>query len=281
MAYGFVLFKDKQKKVINLLTEFQRGESGEPGRIACVVSECSDGVSVEIDGLMGDERRVKDVFRYRVKFSRGEEGLQVTCAPLAENEVIGSNFNDSFADSINGTRVIVLIIESPHRNEYVSGTLSPISPAQGATGLNIAKFIADVLRQSLSRQRRGGVDIQYDVDYQLVICNPVQFQASLFHLHGRSLSGKAEKMLRNISWRALFEIESRDFIARLSRYMPKMIINACTVELQSDVGFVVAQWVRCKEKRGQAAPAVFVAAGHPASWARNRNNRTLIRIWPR
>ncbi|MBW4862959.1 MAG: hypothetical protein KZY55_06605 [Paeniclostridium sp.] len=69
--------------------------------------------------------------------------------------------------------------------------------------------------------------------YRLIICNPIQYQTSLYMFHGMQLQDDYTT-LRNQCWRKIWEEQSikDDFKKRMDLYKPSLIINACTSSLQ-------------------------------------------------
>ena len=99
-------------------------------------------------------------------------------------------------------------------------------------------------------------------DYDLIISNPVQFQASLNNLHGQNLNAKNSetKAIRDKVWKEIFSRERDDFHNRLNSYEP-IIINACTANLKATITEAVVHW----KKRGKAD--LYIANKHPCVWS--------------
>lgn len=144
------------------------------------------------------EQAVPDYERYR--FVPGE-GL----VPLTPREGIPAR--GTFDASI------LLILESPHVDE-ISRELIPRWPAAGASGRQVNSHAA-----GFGRFLGGLVSEPLPV----ILCNPVQHPASL-----RLEPIQAD--LRDTVFRALAAVPAiaADFQARLERYQPRVIINACT-----------------------------------------------------
>ncbi|MDX2176281.1 MAG: hypothetical protein SF028_07395 [Candidatus Sumerlaeia bacterium] len=102
-----------------------------------------------------------------------------------------------------------VLLESPHKNEYElrDGRIHPIGPAQGDTGERLETHLEPLLQGFTF-----GVD---DGEYQLVLCNPVPFQASLFHLCGFD---HLCRKVRDLTWEALWRMDhvSEHFRTRLA-----------------------------------------------------------------
>lgn len=109
---------------------------------------------------------------------------------------------------------IVIILESPHRNEYdINSKLG--YPALGKTGENINNNLETVINTKL----KGKMEL--DQVYDIILMNAVQYQTSL---------GIDTKVFRDRIWLTLW-IENNlrsDFIKRLKKYNPDIILNFCS-----------------------------------------------------
>lgn len=161
------------------------------------------------------------------------------------------------------------MLESPHKDEY---RCTPIAPAQGTTGNNIYKHILNVLLSTNSNLQGT---------YDLIICNPVQFQASLYDIHSEDLNGKnntPRKHIRNKAWKAIYSYEKRHFFISLIKYNPYVIINACTAyrpknknTLKEEVTLELQKWKTSSKKN----PMMYEASEHPSAW-KAKTHLTLI-----
>ncbi|GEM_PF-908175 len=179
-------------------------------------------------GFFTKQHIVPDVWRYTIKVSDG--GIQ--SLPIAKYEELKSDFSDRPAIDAIGTKIILLILESPHTSEYEdnptnSNDLKPKAPAQGKSpgdaGGAIERYLHIVLRQT---NLANGF-------YSLVISNPVQYQCSLDCIVKR-LNGN----IRDAVWQAIWKINcntnyviQEDFVARYATYQPVCTINCCTASL--------------------------------------------------
>lgn len=217
---------------------------------------------VSILGVYQEEKRVHDVWRYNVtvknykivKFCKFYQGV--------------GRFFDQTIDTKN--RSIVLIIESPHKDEY-DNKFAPIAPAQGATGEKIEKYIVDLLRNHKQVRLSDGL-------YNILIVNPVQFQASLFNLHKVSLSSKnsAVSAIRDKVWLSIFSKEKDNFVDRLISYKPSLLINACTAKLKSIVDTEIKYLLRNKQLN---CGGYFIADKHPSVWS-SKTKLTKAKMLP-
>ena len=120
-------------------------------------------------------------------------------------------------------RNIVLLLESPHKDEYTDGDIArPKAPACGETGDNIDRWLGTVLSRTNEDLIEPGCHV--------IISNPIQFQTSLHAIHGRSVSNSSWDTLRDNVWKTLWHEDHIQgcFLARLTAYNPSLIINACT-----------------------------------------------------
>ena len=127
---------------------------------------------------------------------------------------------------------IVLLLESPHKDEYQPGNINcPIAPAMGTTGDNIDRCLGTVLRDIKKDLINAGLNEAEFIKSggHVIISNPIQFQTSLHAIHGKSLQKKWVTLRNNVWWTLWNEQRiQRNFRARLKRYNPSLIINACT-----------------------------------------------------
>lgn len=172
------------------------------------------GADVIVKNFFEVNSEVPDVSRYRI----GDDGQLVHHCDVPESRLhihpqLGS---------------IVLLLESPYKDEYQFRNINcPIAPARGKTGDNIHRCLDTVLSHIEAERIVPG--------YKVIISNPIQFQTSLHAIHGQSVresTGKW-KRLRNYVWLNLWgdgeeKYIKQCFLARLGRYYPKVIINACT-----------------------------------------------------
>ena len=183
------------------------------------------------------KHRVSDVWRYIVRI----ENNDIKVIELEKCPEIDSRFADRSAVETVGSNVILLILESPHKDEYSKNPhnkheLKPKAPAQGSTGTHIKKYLHVVLAKT---------DL-VDGVYHLVIANPVQYMCSLGIFNHQI---KARNKIRDDVWKAIWDIQDvnkrfviRDeFLVRYGLYNPKVTINACTQLLRGCVTELLLQ----------------------------------------
>jgi hypothetical protein len=178
--------------------------------------------------IFQNKHRVPDVWRYIVDVSHAD--IEVISV---DKTVPLSDFNDRPAADATGTKIILLILESPHKSEYKhdkkSFTLKPKAPAQGYTGRNIESYMSSILKK-ISALTEGS--------YNLIISNPIPYMCSL-----GIFTDKLNTKVRDNVWNAVWNIVDKkgeyvirkDFINRCKLYQPEYIINCCTAKLKQNV----------------------------------------------
>ncbi len=123
--------------------------------------------------------------------------------------------NNSLENALNNNNyTIAVILESPHKDEYSDQNF--IAPALGATGNHLQKYFVNLMAEAIKNIKLdSGV-------YDVILGNGVQYQCS---------NGDDPKKYRDENWCRLWFSENmkQDFIERLNKYNPQIIINACTV----------------------------------------------------
>lgn len=167
-----------------------------------------DGDDIVIRDSFGQQNRVCDDDRYRI--CRETHGPLECCQPDAPFE-----------------RTLVILLESPHEQEYVAGCIDrPVAPALGTTGRNIRNNLMGVVR-SLCQ-----IDLAEIT--RVILANPIQFQCSLASLihHGP----KSWQRTRDAVWKTLWRQPAirEECRERLQGYHADFILNACTHNLECD-----------------------------------------------
>ena len=205
--------KSKTIEIELMKNEFELFESSK------LMTKDSDSIIIN-NSFFSKDSIVKDEIRYKIIVNGCKE---ITVNKLKETKKL----DDS-------TKYIVLLLESPHAKEYgITGDkIVPLGPANGnkvtETGGAIDKYLKNVLEK---------IDISAG-GYYLVIMNPIQFQTSLYSVHGKGLKNEA-KDLRNLVWKNIWEQQEirSDFIGRINNYNPEFIINASTKDLKEYVNW--------------------------------------------
>ena len=258
-----------------------------------------------IINAFGEDNIVPDVDRYRIHGDDGRIALhshsqrQVASCSNRHNDVVAEGPQENCDKTIgicllwflrrcragrpqkNYDRTMVIILESPHKDEYLRNVGQPIAPAQGSTGSNIQRWLDHVLRSCPALFRELST-----VTTRVVLSNPVQFQASLASVIG---SGSQWGNVRDAVWEVLWNSQPnatsqgcgeqttnpsypvRDcFKDRLRTYSPDYIINACTSAepIMEDMKESVSSFLRrhfpnCKRYE----------VGHPSSWMNEKSRK--------
>ena len=213
------------------------------------------GGSVTITGMFDPQNRVHDVNRYRVNVSNSVYSvLPHSYCQVSPGMNCFSDLHTNFGE-FNGT--IVLLLESPHRDEYLSCDVRcPIAPAQGRAGscidINLAPILNDPRNNTLRQIIRN--------NSRVIIANPIQFQSSLWSIHqGRLFRWRT---LRNAVWKTLWDVNQikTDFCDRLRLYSPDVLINCCTSSLQKEVTDL---------PHGCSFGIPIYKGNHPSAWSRS------------
>lgn len=145
---------------------------------------------------------------------------------LSRNTPGANPYNIDYGTKANGD-YILLILESPHIDEFESATRLPFGPAcgkkSGSAGYDIDFWIDNVFMNS--PKFRSGL---HKDSYQLILMNSVQFQASC----GTS---PLLKKLRDSNWVTMWQNGfSKDLINRIRWYSTSnengevIVVNLCT-----------------------------------------------------
>lgn len=223
-------------------------------------------------GLFGSENMVPDVYRYEIVDDGQSIAVRDHRATNKSHYVSTYPYIDRPAASDCHRSTLVVLLESPHRDEYGASVAAPIAPARGATGERIHKYLFNVLN-SCDQMRRL---LLRNTPGRVVISNPIPFQASAYSIHG----GRFPKpmRLRELIWPALWSLKDtcavpvfqREFLAKLNCYDPIAIVNACTSgqrrKRRSKVTDVLREW---------RSDLPIYESNHPSTWD---STTKLIRI---
>lgn len=232
--------------------------------------------TITIYDAFGEQNLVRDVDRYRLRMTNG----RIILLPHSTCEVRPCfnryNDHDPKCPNTDYSKTIVIILESPHVDEYHGDVGQPIAPAQGKTGSNIQGWLDCVLRSCPTLYD------ELDDGTRVVLCNPIQFQTSLASIVTIPTAQRDEKVrdqLRDAVWSVIWECEAvrSEFKARLDDYSPDFVINACT----HDVGCYKSRCRRrtkeCKKRKireflseSVESPRKYEVA-HPYSWFTRRS----------
>lgn len=200
------------------------------------------------DKFFSDEKKVPDCIRH----------LNTPFQKMVEKK----HWNESsqpVPDKINSEGDIVLILESPHVDEYTD-KFEPLCPANGQTGILINKYFKKMFNEYSNNT--------------IILTNPIQLQTSLSYLYAHTDKGKINRNnltnLKNIVWRRIWNATlsngSNDFKDRLNKYHPRIIINACTYSFKPHIRQII------KSLENQNNIEKIYEVYHPSVW----NEKTQV-----
>lgn len=235
------------------------------GPLSACWKETGNGDLV-IDDFFSRQMIVRDSVRATMRLDTEESRLQMTVFTTPHKSFPTARFNDKPVSGFLKThRTIILLMESPHKDEYAQDTstacLQPIAPANGQAGERILKYGESVFEQLPLCPSR---------DYCLVLCNPIPFQCSLWHLVRKSEKEGLDSKIRSAVWQDIWNCHDLGYpkylLRRLVRYKPSFLINACASGLKSPI----------RKLLRQSCPGLAVwEADHPSVW---KDNSMLTRV---
>lgn len=200
--------------------------------------------SVDVVGMFDSRNRVPDVDRYRITFQNGVFRLSThKHGQIASSD---NQFCDHKPSHVGHSGTILLLLESPHKCEYLNGDpRNPVAPAQGQTGKRIDSCLEHILNAQCNAHVMGRINS----GSRVIVANPVQFQTSLWTIHRESLrvqktsSRGGWEPLRNAVWKTLWDVNQiqKDFLCRLQFYCPDVVLNCCTSKLRKQVSCALCQ----------------------------------------
>lgn len=150
---------------------------------------------------------------------------------------------------------IIIILESPHKDEYKTAFQHP---ALGTTGNNLGKYFDGLLDCLDSVIPQGKICHVY-------LMNAVQYQCSL---------GFEPKVFRNVIFEDIWNNHNgkNDFLERLDRHYPNIILNLCTNpnSLQKLVQNAITS------QYSNNSSVTIVLGTHPSSWHKQGNRYIYI-----
>ncbi len=154
---------------------------------------------------------------------------------------------------------ILLILESPHKDEYTYGEnqMTPVALANGKTGDGIYDNL-DLVFNDIIKKLDSTSSLDANI-YRVIIYNPIPYQTSLHFLHRQSLTG-IYSTLRNNVWKGLWKNDTtfkNGMITLIKDLKPSLIINACTAGVTEEVNDVL----KVLEEK-----TLLFSTYHPSSW---------------
>ncbi len=203
--------------------------------------------------------------------------------------------DDDLNKMIKNHKIIVLVLESPHKDEYKDK--KPIAPARGGTGNSLDTYLSGLITPHLKDE----------ITYEIVLMNSIQYQCSLGAMN--------TKVYRDRIWiYCWFKLNARkNFSRRLSDYKPDIILNLCTkgdhecdvlapykngkmvkkidkiyietvlgkncnyIELFTKNKYTLQQFVQCEIDKYKIKnnDLVCLVGCHPSSWSRDTRKRKI------
>ena len=152
---------------------------------------------------------------------------------------------------------IVIVLESPHKNEYNPGFRHP---AIGSTGNKLNDYFDSLL------DKLNGT-IKNSTKCHVYLMNAIQYQCSL----GYDTSVFRTEIFNSI-WK--HHKKDEDFLDRLKNFYPNIIINLCTKtdKLQDIVQEKIEEFV----KNNNNKTISLYRGTHPSSWNLDPQNRYIV-----
>lgn len=176
------------------------------------IKECKENIekaiNTNIKAFKIEDRICKDNLVATVKYENKKWKFEEE--NILPNERI-SNFN-SVDVGVKKNKRIIIILESPHKDEYSKGI---IAPAMGKTGKNIKDYLLKILDKKIENPKDN------EKKYDVILMNAIQYQTSL---------GIDTEYFRDRVWLTLWNKGDlrKEFIKRLEGYDADIIFNFCT-----------------------------------------------------
>lgn len=150
-------------------------------------------------------------------------------------------------------KTIVIVLESPHIDEYLSDNKFGPTPAIGKTGTNLQKYFNhEKIFEKIERTD------EYQ-NYRVILMNVIQYQCSL---------GVDTKIFRDDIFDGLLEDVDivGDFVNRLKSYNPNVIFNGCTEGKNK-----IRRKKISKIIRDNFDNVILFEMNHPSCWERKKD----------
>lgn len=222
--------------------------------LTTIDSKFMDG---EYLNIFTPSHRVPDVWRYTISVNNNE--IKKYKIPRSD-DLMNSNYDDRPAADAIGTKIIQLVLESPHTSEYTEH-LIPKGPAQGIGVGDAGGAIEHYLHLILNKIKLP------DGRFSILVTNPIQYMCSLGFF-----TQKINTSIRDSVWQAIWNLDPfpQNFVARTAMYQSDYVINCCTQSLQEKVSLTL--------KNAQLETRLFEAP-HPAvQWNISKENTRLIEV---
>lgn len=143
-----------------------------------------------------------------------------------EKRMTFAHKNDLSSTTLKKTKNIVIVLESPHKEEFRDQ--HNILPALGTTGRNLQRQFEKIFDEDLA--------IDLDQEYSVILVNAIQYQCS----NGDGMKDHRERT--NEVWTYFWKNAGEEsFIQRVTSYHPEIIINGCTgkIEQEGNIKFLL------------------------------------------
>lgn len=161
--------------------------------------------------------------------------------------------------SVKNCYNLVLLLESPHKDEYDSCG-NPLRPANGTTGTKIQKLFAKQVNNNNAKWK-----LEEGKIYCVWLVNAIQYQTSAFNqLNNQSNYNKQWRSVRNYIFKTLWKNEQlfnlqADLTKRINTIKPKITINCVT-------GGKSASGLRTMVNKSISQQWTTFCYSHPSSW---------------
>lgn len=160
-------------------------------------------------------------------------GLQRFSDPLPNKAIQQRLEIDYKMLPVSANERIVVLLESPHKTEYLAETKTHIlGPAMGASGDRFNSQCIKVFNNNLSTvQTALGICASANIPkiYDVYFVNAIQYQCSLGET---KIKTELRDFIFESLWNSKGDSFKKDLIQRLNLLKPRLIINACTSELK-------------------------------------------------
>ena len=184
-------------------------------------SNKKDNISIESVKKDIQQEILDKIQKFDIKNEKCEDNLVATVKYINDewnfkqnnilsNDRIINKQNTIIKGKVNDR--IVIILESPHKDEYSEQITAP---AMGTTGENINKYLLDILNKKIVKPQSD------EKEYDVILMNAIQYQTSL---------GIDTEYFRDRVWLTLWNKEDlrKEFIKRLEGYNADIVFNFCT-----------------------------------------------------
>lgn len=168
-------------------------------------------------------------------------------------------------------RSFVLLLESPHKDEYKLD-MQPLVPANGDSGDQIIHKHNGLMHiQQLGMYLKEQFTV-LDRCYPVFLCNPIQYQTSLHHLLGVPIIPSIRDNVWTQIWEKIPEIREY-FVKRLQAYKPILIINGCTKSKTAGKPLSEKVWKEIEANFKSNRTVYYCSTAHPCCWNRQKHRK--------